>query len=84
MAAKENLAKDYWINFGHDPIVKVKEVEIVLIHSIQCDFQVELPYKYLLKYVEVLKGEFQTIFDLTICLKCTNHFIIIFYRTLSI
>ena len=55
-AAKANLAENQWIHFGEYPRDEVMTLEKVLLHSIQFDFQVEHPYKYLLKYVKALKG----------------------------
>jgi len=55
-AAKANLAESQWVHFGEYPRDEVMTLEKVLLHSIQFDFQVEHPYKYLLRYVKALKA----------------------------
>merc|ERR1719354_1158570 len=55
-ATKANLAENQLVHFGEYPRDEVMTLEKVLLHSIQFDFQVEHPYKYLLKYVKALKA----------------------------
>ncbi|XP_051831990.1 cyclin-K-like [Antechinus flavipes] len=55
--ARSLLNDSQFMQFGSDPKEEIFTLELELLESIKFDFQVEHPYKFLVKYTTQLKGD---------------------------